>query len=170
MLEEMAAIRGYQIDEAQWAGFDIRRAITMVSSVPQCPPYLRRPSEDWYTLLLITASGSAAMAVALPFLTFAIAVALGHPVIPFRQLVWVLEGLIAFLAAGYVEFAWFTRFCFDLDLERKRKFSQAEYVFFSKHGRSFPWPLRALDLLASWIERHREQERPAQSVAANGIS
>jgi len=170
MLEEMAAIRGYQIDVAQRAGTDIRRAITMVSSIPQCPPYLRRPSEDWYTLLLITASGSAALAVALPFLTFAIAVALGHPVIPFRQFVWVLEGLIAFLAAGYVEFAWFTRFCFDLDLERKRKFSQAQYVFFSKHGQSFPWPLRAMDLLASRIEQRRERERLAQPVIASRIS
>jgi len=166
----MAAIRGYQIDVAQRAGTDIRRAITMVSSIPQCPPYLRRPSEDWYTLLLITASGSAALAVALPFLTFAIAVALGHPVIPFRQFVWVLEGLIAFLAAGYVEFAWFTRFCFDLDLERKRKFSQAQYVFFSKHGQSFPWPLRAMDLLASRIEQRRERERLAQPVIASRIS
>lgn len=170
MLEEMAAIRGYQIDAARRYGFDIRRAITMVSSVPQCPPYLRRPSEDWYTPLLITASGSAALAVALPFLTFAIAVALGHPVIPFRQLLWVLEGLIAFLVAGYVEFAWFTQFCFDLDLERKRKFSRAEYVFFSKHGQSFPWPLRALDLLAGWIERRRERERLAQPVIASGIN
>lgn len=170
MLEEMAAIREYQIEAAQRAGFDIRRAITMVSSVPQCPPYLRRPSEDWYTLLLIAASGSAALAVAIPFLTFAGAVALGHPAIPFRQLLWVLEGLIAFLVASYVEFAWFTRFCFDLDLERKRKFSQAEYVFFSKHGQSFPWPLRALDLLASWIELRRERERAAQPLAESRIS
>ena len=170
MLEEMAAIRGYQIDAAQRAGSDIRRAITMVSSIPQCPPYMRRPSEDWYTLLLIAASGSAALAVALPFLTFAIAVALGHPVIPFRQLVWVLEGLVAFLVAGYIEFAWFTRFCFDLDLERKRKFSLAEYVFFSKHGRSFPWPLRALDLLASRIEQRRERERSAQPAAGKEVS
>lgn len=170
MLEEMAAIRGYQVDAAQRAGSDIRRAITMVSSVQECPPYLRRPSEDWYTLLLITASGSAALAVAIPFLTFAIAVAFGHPAIPYRPVVWVLEGLVAFLIAGYVEFAWFTQFCFDLDLERKRKFSQAEYVFFSKHGQSFPWPLYALDELATRIERRREQQRSAQPIVASGIS
>ena len=102
--------------------------------------------------------------MAIPFLTFAIAVSLGYSAIPFRQLVWVSEGLVAFLVAGYVEFAWFTRFCFDLDLERKRKFPQAEYVFFSNHGQSFPWPLRALDLLATRIERHREQQRSSQPV------
>lgn len=166
MLEEMAAIRGYQIEAAARAGSNIQRAITMVSSVPQCPPYLRRPSEDWYTLLLITASGSAAVALALPFLTFPIAVACGHPAFPFHQVVWLLEGLVTFLVAGYVEFAWFTRFCFELDLERKRKFSLAEYVFFSKHGQSFPWPLRALDLLATRVERRREQEIVAAAAAS----
>jgi hypothetical protein len=87
MLEKMAAIREFQIDAAARTGSDIRRAITMVSSVPQCPPYLRRPSEDWYTLIFITASGSAALAVAIPFLTFAISVAVGHSTIPFRQIV-----------------------------------------------------------------------------------
>ena len=165
MLEEMAAIRGYEIEAAARTGSDIRRAITMVSSIPQCPPYLRRPSEDWYTLLLITASGSAAVAVAIPFLTYAIAFALGQPAIPLRHFVWGLEALVVFVGAGYVEFAWFTRFCFDLDLERRKKFSRAEYVFFSKHGQSFPWPLRALDLLATWIERRREQQRSSQPLA-----
>jgi len=65
----------------------------------------------------------------------------------------------AFLVAGYLEFAWFTRFCFDLDMERQSKFARAEYVFFSKHGQSFPWPLRPLDLLATWIERRRREKR-----------
>ncbi len=165
MLEEMAAIRGYQIEVAARAGSDIRQAITMVSSVPQCPPYLRRPSEDWYTLLLITASGSAALAVAIPFLTFAIAFALGQPAIPLRHFVWGLEASVAFVGAGYIEFAWFTRFCFDLDLERRRKFSRAEYVFFSKHGQSFPWPLGYLDLLATLIEGRREQKRSSHPLA-----
>src|SRR5581483_1198527 len=41
MLEEMAAIRGYQLDRAERGGTDIRRAITMVSAVQECPPYLR---------------------------------------------------------------------------------------------------------------------------------
>ncbi len=153
MLEEMAAIRGYQIDAAARTGADIRRAVTMVSSVPECPPYLRRPSEDWYTLLLITISSASAFAVALPFLTFGIVNTLGFQAVPRHYLIWTAEGLIAFLVAAYSEFAWFTRFCYQLDLERKAKFSQAQYVFFSKHGQSFPWPLGWLDSLASWIER-----------------
>jgi hypothetical protein len=159
MLEEMAAIRGYQIDAAARAGLDISRAITMVSSIPKCPPYLRRPSEDWYTLLLITASSAASLAVALPFVTFEVAFALGHPSLPHADVIWGAEGVTAFLVAGYLEFAWFTRFCFDLDMERQSKFARAEYVFFSKHGQSFPWPLRPLDLLATWIERRRREKR-----------
>jgi hypothetical protein len=163
MLEEMAAIRGYKIDQAARTGTDIRRAVTMVSSVPECPPYLRRPSEDWYTLLLMTLSSASAFAVALPFLTFGILTAFGVDSIPHRHLVWIVEGLTAWAAAAYLEFAWFTRFCYQLDLERKRKFSQAQYVFFSKHGESFPWPLHRLDFLANWIERRYSAAR-AQSV------
>jgi hypothetical protein len=72
---------------------------------------------------------------------------------------------MAFVGTAYVEFAWFTRFCFDLDLERRWKFSRAEYVFFSKHGQSFPWPLHYLDLLAARIENRREQQRSSQPLA-----
>jgi hypothetical protein len=77
MLEEMAAIRGYQTQAADRKGVNIHSAITMVSSVSACPPYLRRPSEDWYTLLLMVISSASAFAVALPFLTFGILTAFG---------------------------------------------------------------------------------------------
>lgn len=153
MLEEMAAIRAYKIDQAARTGTDIRRAITMVSSIPECPPYLRRPSEDWYTLLLMTLSSATACAVAVPFLTFGILTAFGVDPIPYRHVLWVAEGVLALVAAAYFEFQWFTCFCYQLDLERKRKFSQAQYHFFGKHGESFPGPLRQLDFLANWIER-----------------
>lgn len=159
MLEEMAAIRSYQIAAAARNGEDIRPAIRMVSSVPECPPYLRRPSEDWYTLLLITTSGAGAFAVALPFWTFWALNAFGLRSFPHQYLVWFAEGVCAFLLVGYVEFAWFTRFCYQLDLERREKFSPAQCVFFSKHGESFPWPLAMLDRLASWVERSYAKAR-----------
>jgi hypothetical protein len=143
-------------------GANIRGAITMVSSVSACPPYLRRPSEDWYTLLLMVISSASAFAVALPFLTFGILTAFGVDSIPYSHALWVAEGSIAWLGAGYLEFAWLTRFCYQLDLERKRKFSQSQYLFFLKHGESFPWPLHRLDSLASWIE-HNYSAAPAQS-------
>jgi hypothetical protein len=167
MLEEMAAIREYQLDRAARYGTDIRRAITMVSTVRECPPYLRRPSEDWYTLLLMTISSASAFAVALPFWSFWIANGRGFQPIPHLYLVWTAEGSIAFLVAGYLEFAWFTRFCYQLDLERQTKFSHAQYVFFPKHGQSFPWPLRRLDSLASWVER-RYLAATAQSTKEPG--
>lgn len=153
MLEEMASIRGYKIGQAARTGTDIRRAVTMVSSIPECPPYLRRPSEDWYTLLLMTLSSATACAVAVPFLTFGILTAFVVDSIPYRHVLWIAEGLLAWVAAAYLEFRWFTRFCYELDLERKKKFAQTQYQFFGKHGESFPGPLRRLDSLANWIER-----------------
>jgi len=65
------------------------------------------------------------------------------------------------LPAALLEFRWFTRFCYQLDLERQTKFSKAHYVFFLKHGQSFPWPLQWLDRLASWIERRYLVSRAA---------
>jgi hypothetical protein len=166
MLEEMAAIRGYQTQAADRKGVNIRSAITMVSSVSACPPYLRRPSEDWYTLLLMVISSASAFAVALPFLTFGILTAFGVDSISHRHMVWMSEGLIAWLAAAYLEFAWLTRFCYRMDLERERKFTQAQYVFFSKHGQSFPWPLHRLDSLANSIERRYSAAQAKRAQAS----
>jgi hypothetical protein len=101
----------------------------------------------------MTLSSATACAVAVPFLTFGILTAFGVDPIPYRHVLWVAEGVIALVAAAYFEFRWFTCFCYQLDLERKRKFSQAQYHFFGKHGESFPGPLRQLDFLANWIER-----------------
>lgn len=168
MLEEMAAIRGYAIDAAARKGQDIRRAILMVSSVPECPPYLRRPSEDWYTLLLMTLSSATAFAVAFPFLTFEIGKAFAIPVEAHGRAVWAVEGLIVCLGAAYLEFAWFTQFCYRLDVERQAKFAPGQYVFFSKHGQSFPGPLRRLDSLANWIERRYSARKSKTSKSASG--
>jgi hypothetical protein len=153
MLEEMAAIRRYQIDRAALNSSEIRAAVTMVSSIPECPPYLRRPSEDWYTLLLITISSASAFAVAFPFFIFGIGNVLGAQSPGHVYLIRIGEGTVAFLLAAYSEFSWFTRFCYQLDLERQAKFQKPSYVFFPKHGQSFPWPLAWLDLLAAGIER-----------------
>lgn len=164
MLEEMAAIRRYNIESALRNGVDIRPAIRMVSSIPECPPYLRRPSEDWYTLLLMTISSASSFAVALPFLTFGVSTALGVQLIEHSHAILVMEGLITWFGAGYAEFEWFTHFCYRLDVERQTKFAHGQYVFFSKHGQSFPWPLRWLDSVAGCIERRHSA---AISKAAN---
>ena len=140
-------------------------SVSYTHLVSACPPYLRRPSEDWYTLLLMVISSASAFAVALPFLTFGILTAFGVDSISHRRLVWISEGLIAWLAAAYLEFAWLTRFCYRLDLERKRKFTQAQYVFFSKHGQSFPWPLHRLDSLANSIERRYSDAQAKRAQA-----
>jgi hypothetical protein len=111
-------------------------------------------------------SSASAFAVALPFLTFGIMTAFGLGSISQYHLVWISEGFIAWLAAAYLEFAWFTRFCYQLDLERKRKFAQAQYVFFSKHGQSFPWPLHWLDSLANSIERRYSAAQTIRAQAS----
>lgn len=57
MLEAMAAARAYLMDESAKLGKDLTTAIITVIGVQKCPKFLRRPSEDWYMLCLMSALG-----------------------------------------------------------------------------------------------------------------
>lgn len=166
MLEQMAAIRQYYADAGERAGTSIRGALRMVTSIPKCPAYLRRPSEDWYTLLLMMISSSTAIAVAGAFWTFWIANLHRQEWIKFHPLVWLAEGVAIFLIVARLEFGWTTRFCFQEDLRREKEFSKTEYHFFTKHGSSFPWPLGYLDRLATTIEANLRATIAEQRLSA----
>ena len=164
MLEEMAAIRGYEIQAADRKGANIREryhhgfkrfGVSSVSASTERGLVYAAPHGDLKCVCLC--GGPAISDVRDIDCIWG-----GLNTVP--PLVWIAEGLIAWVAAAYLEFAWFTRFCYQLDLERKRKFSQAQYLFFSKHGESFPWPLHRLDSLANWIERRYS----AQTQRAEG--
>jgi len=163
MLEQMAALREHEISAAKERGEDIKPAITMVSSVRECPPYLRRPSEDWYTLLLMNLSSGAAAAVTIGCLSFWLMKKIGWELQHLYPLL-VIEGLVLLLVVGYIEFAWYTRFCFNLDLRREANFAASRYHLFTTERQSFPWPLRFLDTLAARIEKKMRAERLLKSA------
>jgi hypothetical protein len=151
MLEQMAAVRDYEIYAAAEAGEQLRKTITMVVGVRECPPYLRRPSEDWYTLLLITLSSGVAFGLSWLFFGLWFLTQFGVSICH-QYAILILGGLLLFVFVVYAEFAWYTRFCCRLDCEREAKFGASNYGLFPKHGGSFPGPLVLLDRLARRIE------------------
>jgi hypothetical protein len=156
MLEEMAAIRAYYIDAGKRIGKDISSGITMVVGVVRCPQFLRRPSEDWYTLLLMSFVNSCALAVSLTFGLFVV-VPNWLKYTTVGKLVVVPAWLLVFAVVFFAQFRWVTVFCFVLDCERELKYGAPQYGLMPKHSSSFPFFLRYLDRLAQWIENRNKQ-------------
>jgi hypothetical protein len=157
LLEEMAQIRQHFIQAGIRVGRHIGDAITMVSGISNCPRYLRRPSEDWYTTLLMIAVGSVSVAfgAAAELYAFAPVVFRGGVA---RHLVLFILGMCIFGVVAYLQFSWATTFCYLLDCRRERKYGTSHYGLLPKHSSAFPLGLSYLDRLATWIERRKRVE------------
>jgi hypothetical protein len=156
MLEEMAAIRAYYIKNGTAIGRDISSGIMMVADVVRCPQFLRRPSEDWYTVLLMSFVNSCALSTAL---TFGLFVVLPNwlKYTNSGKIVVVCLWIFVFVVTFFSQFRWVTVFCFAFDCRRELKYGISQYDLMLKHKSSFPLFLRHLDRLAQWIEaRNRE--------------
>ena len=157
MLEEMAAIRDYYIKTGKAIGKDVSSGITMVAEIVRCPEFLRRPSEDWYTLLLMSFVNSCALATAVTFGLFVV-VPNWIKYTTVGKFVVVALWLGVFTAVFFSQFRWITVFCFVLDCERELKHGTSEYALMPKHSSSFPLFLGYLDKLGQWIERKNKQD------------
>ncbi len=155
MLEEMAAIREYYIQTGKAIGKDIAGAIRMVSGIVYCPPFLRRPSEDWYTILMMVVVGAVSMGFAATSGFYAFAPNLIKES-AFWKVLLVALGLIVFSLVSFFQFKWATTYCFVLDCRREKKYGTSKYGLLPKHSSAFPLGLRYLDRLASWIERREK--------------
>ena len=71
-LEEMAAIRDRYNELGKEIGIDLSKRLKMVTSVASSPPFLRRPCEDWYTVILMSFVNAVALGVALAFFGFVV--------------------------------------------------------------------------------------------------
>jgi hypothetical protein len=166
MLEEMARIREYFIESGKKAGRRIGDAITMVSGILNCPQYLRRPSEDWYTILLMIAVGSIAIAFGLDAELYAFAPQLFRGTAT-AQLGLGCLGILIFAVFAYLQFRWVTTFCFLLDCRREKKYGASHYGLMPKHSSAFPLLLGYLDRMAAEIERRKKQEIFAKLESEN---
>jgi len=153
VLEEMARIREHFVQASSRQGKDIADAIGLVSGVSKCPPYLRRPSEDWYTILLMVFVNavSVAFGVAAQLYAFATNIFKGSNG---GQIVLFLAGLVLFLTVAFLQFRWVTVFCYLLDCRRAKKHGKSQYELLPKHRSEFPPGLRLLSRIAEYIEKN----------------
>lgn len=152
----MARIREHFIKTSQSAGANIGDAIALVSGTAKCPPYLRRPSEDWYTTLLMVFVNAVSVAFGLSAEIYAFATNLFKGT-PRGQIVLFLIAAILFLAVGFIQFRWVTLFCYLLDCRREKNHGPSQYDLVPKHRSAFPPGLRLFNSLALQIEK---VERP----------
>ena len=112
MLEAMAAARGYLMREASMSNTDLTRAITTVIGVQKCPKFIRRPSEDWYMLCLMSALGGLFWSSSL----FSIGSGLATPALKSCSYFWItlwVTTITAFVLITYWHLCWVVRFCHD---------------------------------------------------------
>lgn len=157
VLEDIAGLRGHYLQAGALAGKPTGDVIRLVSSVVKCPPYLRRPSEDWYTALLVVFVNavSLAFAVGAEFYAFATNLIKGNGR---GQGGLFLVCLIVFSGVAFIQFRWVTVFCYLLDCRREKEHGPSQYELLPKHRSAYPPGLRCLSEIAEWIEK---RERPA---------
>jgi hypothetical protein len=156
VLEEMARIREYFIQAASKQARSIADAIGLVSGVSKCPPYLRRPSEDWYTILLMVFVNAVSIAFGLTSELYAFATNIFKGSSP-GQIGLFLIALALSLTLAFVQFRWVTIFCYLLDCRRENKHGPSQYELLPAHKSEFPPGLRWLNDLAARIE---QREKP----------
>jgi hypothetical protein len=156
VLEEMARIREHFINAAQRAGTNIADAIGLVSGIAKCPPYLRRPSEDWYTTLLMVFVNAVSIAFGASAELYAFATNLFKGTLS-GQISLFFIGALLFLVVLHRQFRWVTVFCYLLDCRREKKHGPSLYELVPAHESAYPPGLRWLNDFAARIE---QSEKP----------
>lgn len=157
VLEEMARIREHFIKTSQRAGANIADAIGLVSGIAKCPPYLRRPSEDWYTTLLMVFVNAVSLAFGVSASGYAFATNFFKGTLR-GQIALFSVGALLFLAVAFRQFRWVTVFCYLLDCRREKKHGPSQYGLVPTHPSAYPPGLRWLNGLAARIEQKEKPE------------
>lgn len=151
MLEAMAAARDFLMKSAANSASDLSTAITTVVGIQKCPKFLRRPSEDWYMLCLMSTLGGLFWASAFFSTVVGLASLQLQRGISFWIFLWTLSIAIMGLVM-YWHLCWVVRFCFEMDLRREARYGPGGYDFLSGKRNTIPLILRPLDRLCAWIE------------------
>lgn len=138
MIDRMAAIREYFANREHGSieGW-LRNDAVFITTVPKSPPYLRRPSGEWYLMLYLSALNSTAAA----FVAWGLA---------FHWIgsLWAIVG--GALVIFFGQFWTVTASAHKQDLDRARRFGQSTYSFLP--DREVPFLLKPFDWVACAIE------------------
>jgi len=130
---------------------NIDGALVMIKGIKNCPPYLRRPSEDWYATLLMIFLNSLACAFGISVLASAF---------ESQAATYIFLGVLTFMYVFSRQFSRMTVRTFDLDCDRVETLG---YDFFPKRRELMHLLLKWLDSWASAIERKHKKKRTKSS-------
>ncbi len=151
-LEQIAIFREKMIEANQ----ALSNILKMIPSISECPPYLRRPSSEWYTVSYISFVNGLVAAVASGFFIrtkfFQRIIDVFPDFVP-KFLGIVLPILILVFFAKFL-FKWATKYCFIYDLKREREYSVKNRYSFLDPSPYFP----RLFWLAKWIAERYESK------------
>ena len=148
-LEQMALVRSHFAALAKSFGMDLGQAVGTPSAVSACPRFLERPSDDWYTLVLMTLVNAVAVAVYIGSLLFGVWP--GWFSVHRAELAVISS--ICLLFPAYTQFRWITLRCFILDCQREAIHGPSIPSKVREGSFAVPFVLRWVEPLAAKIER-----------------
>jgi hypothetical protein len=163
MLDAMAAGRAFLCNSARASGVQLDGVITTVVGVRASPKFLRRPSEDWYFVVLMSGLGGFFWAAAL----VSIVSSFGTSQIKSSLWFWmpvIAIGVIAGIVIALSHLTWAVRFAYEMDLRRERKHGPTTYTLLPGSSDTIPLILRPISKLSAWIEtRHQRNAESAKT-------
>ena len=137
-----------------------REFLRMITSIKACPPYLRRPSSEWYTVVYIAFLNGVAFGVSIfSFLMLLSDFLCFDGFGKLKRLVFATVSFVALYFTGMRLFIWSTAYCHRYDLKREKEYGvENEYSFLSPYP-YFPWLFKGLRKRAEKVEQKVRQEQ-----------
>lgn len=128
--------------------------LRMITSIKSCPPYLRRPSSEWYTVVYISFLNGVALASTITFLLLWVDQSSRLDFLGSWKfiLLFVLFFLIIALVVHWL-FLWSTRYCYIYDLKREKEYCVKNEYSFLDPSPYFPMVFKPFKWLAERHER-----------------
>jgi len=160
-LEQLAIIRDLFAKNTGRDKHDINDSLVMVKGIEKCPPYLRRPSEDWYTILFMIFLNNTLLFAGLTIAGIGYLNAeIGGLTQGKKILAWALSSLVIlslYVFFSYRQYRRITLFAYSFDCDREVRYGKPRYDFFKELDFFKKVPESWFDKLATLIERNNRE-------------
>jgi diadenosine tetraphosphate (Ap4A) HIT family hydrolase len=160
-LEQIAVFREKMIE----VNPGLKDILKMITSIRLCPPYLRRPSSEWYTVIYISFVNGLAAACCTGF---GINIVLGtNPGCTWQIFPTVVLPVSVFACVWISLLLWATRYSYIYDLKREKEYGVTNEYSFLDPSPYFPVLFRPFKWIAEKYEKRvRKKYAPQDGRAA----
>lgn len=154
-LEQIVAIRKAVTD----ASPDISSTLRLISGVEKAPPYLRRPSAEWYGIIYMSLTSGAVLASTLAALSWVF--------FKWPPAVLIPAAVVIFTGYTLICYGSIVKFAYEHDLQRQEDIGDSQYEFL-RHGEIPIRTLRVFDWIAEQVECRRKKSIMSDEGVDNG--